>query len=323
MTVRILFSSRDALADEAQVPLCDATRSGIGSRYDEFDPQLPAAMPYRELIPAPPLSRYVDRFWYCEGMVPAHPLERVMPSGSSSAIFALSKDWLSVPVPGPSTRIARGSPSVVVAARTEYETIATADLARLAGIHFHPWGYRAFFDAPADALGDADVPLEFLWGREARELRQRLLEAPDSEAVFALLEAALLSRLRVPASLRILPYLTGHLGGSRRAPALNELAKQAGCSVRQLNRIFLSHVGLTPKRFHRVRRFRRALDAAARGSDSWVEVALDCGYADQSHFIRDFRSFSGVNPTAYFERTGQWTGHLALGENQAGGNERG
>jgi methylphosphotriester-DNA--protein-cysteine methyltransferase len=62
-------------------------------------------------------------------------------------------------------------------------------------------------------------------------------------------------------------------------------------------------VGLTPKRFARVRRFGRVLQSIELGRPvAWSQVAASCGYFDQAHLIHDFREFSGMNPTLYRPR---------------------
>jgi AraC-like DNA-binding protein len=64
--------------------------------------------------------------------------------------------------------------------------------------------------------------------------------------------------------------------------------------------LFREHVGLTPKLFCRVRRFRAALDRIENGIPvRWAELAADCGYFDQAHLIRDFRAFAGITPLKY------------------------
>jgi AraC-like DNA-binding protein len=77
--------------------------------------------------------------------------------------------------------------------------------------------------------------------------------------------------------------------------------------------MFREHVGLTPKLFCRIRRFQDALNRTAGGKRVvWAQLAADCGYFDQAHFVRDFQAFSGINPTAYLLARGEWVNHLPL-----------
>lgn len=272
-------------------------------------------MIYREHHPAGRLADLVDRFWYCEGMVTPHPFERVMPSGSASLIFALAQDGISVPRAPRLDCVERGPASLFVPARAESELVATADFARLAGVHFHPWGWRAFCSDPVRVLGTEDLPLEALWGNSAREIRTRLGESRHPEQVFRVLEAALLARLRDVREIPLLVHAARRLGTASGRVSVARVAAELGYSERHFSRMFLDHVGLTPKRFQRVRRFRRAVACAVQGTvPDWAGTAAECGFADQSHFVREFQAFSGVNPTAYLAGERRWDGHLAVDE---------
>ncbi len=88
-------------------------------------------------------------------------------------------------------------------------------------------------------------------------------------------------------------------------------------SDRRFIQLFSQHVGLTPKLFCRVQRFQQVLRNvfSTAGADSvidWPQIALACGYFDQSHFIHDFRAFSGINPTTYVANKTQFQNHVAL-----------
>ena len=79
-------------------------------------------------------------------------------------------------------------------------------------------------------------------------------------------------------------------------------------------------VGMTPKRYCRVRRFQRALALANRGRQvDWNRVALDCGYFDQAHFIHDFRSFAGLTPTGYQSARTSFQNHVKFLQSAGGG----
>ncbi|HVN03907.1 MAG TPA: helix-turn-helix domain-containing protein, partial [Bryobacteraceae bacterium] len=102
------------------------------------------------------------------------------------------------------------------------------------------------------------------------------------------------------------------------APHMHTIADvtgQIGLSAKRFIQVFHDQVGLTPKLFCRVRRFQRVLRTINQGRTiAWADVAADCGYFDQAHFIRDFRDFSGINPSAYVTQRTEHLNHVPLPE---------
>jgi AraC-like DNA-binding protein len=85
-----------------------------------------------------------------------------------------------------------------------------------------------------------------------------------------------------------------------------DIASAVGLSQRHFIELFASEVGLTPKLFGRIRRFQRAVDQSQNGTRTdWAQLAIECGYFDQSHLIRDFVAFAGVSPAEYRRRQEQ------------------
>ena len=84
---------------------------------------------------------------------------------------------------------------------------------------------------------------------------------------------------------------------------IGHVAEAAGLSAGHFTRLFQEEVGLTPKQFARVRRFRtvlrRARTAHTAQRVNWAQLAADCGYYDQAHLIKEFHAFAGVCPSAY------------------------
>src|SRR5206468_2173450 len=80
--------------------------------------------------------------------------------------------------------------------------------------------------------------------------------------------------------------------------SIESVAEMSGVSRQHLARAFAHHVGVTPKTFARVMRFRRAMELGKR--QLWAEVAAELGYFDQSHLIADFREFAGETPVPFF-----------------------
>jgi transcriptional regulator GlxA family with amidase domain len=95
--------------------------------------------------------------------------------------------------------------------------------------------------------------------------------------------------------------------------AVADVTDRIGLSPRRFIQVFADEVGLTPKLFCRVQRFQEVLGLVERRRRvDWVQVALDCGHYDQSHFIHDFRAFSGLNPTKYLRIRGDHRNHVPL-----------
>lgn len=138
-----------------------------------------------------------------------------------------------------------------------------------------------------------------LWGGEADPLSDSLIEAGNVGECFRSLSRALIGRLRRndPLDLGLVralsisrEYWSGHESA--------EIAYALGVGSRQLRCRFDSSVGLSPKLLFRVLRFRKSLERLREGkAASWPDLALDLGFYDQSHMIRDFRLFSGLSPS--------------------------
>jgi uncharacterized glyoxalase superfamily protein PhnB/AraC-like DNA-binding protein len=132
------------------------------------------------------------------------------------------------------------------------------------------------------------------------------------------LEAWLLSRLhRAPQHAADAPIawaLQAFEGSAPRSVA--EVRGALGWSPKRFIAEFSQRVGLTPKRYLRIARFQRIVQIAARGRTfgepiDWAALALAEGHADQAHLVREFRSFSGLTPTAYHPLAPDQASHTA------------
>ncbi len=268
-------------------------------------------MVYLERKPSPPLNFFVRTFWYARIPSPAQPRERILPSGCMQLIVNLAREFLVDCFADGSEQ--RNSASIIVGARSIYEMIDTADMAELIGVVFQPGGFPPMFSEAADLFRGRNVPLECLWGARAASLRERLCGAPGAALKLRLLESLLLEGMtgkltRSP----ILEFALPHFSRNPRAVTVKETARQTGWSVRRFSQLFKEQVGVSPKVWCRIQRFQRAVAQLHQSADMpWPELALDCGYYDQSHFVNDFRAFSGINPSTYRSQPRQWANHIA------------
>lgn len=273
-------------------------------------------MLYLQRKPASPLDRFVHSLWYASDPAPLPGRQRILPTGNTQIILTLSRDYL---LDCPEGRPSQPAPAAQVAgARSTYEIIDNSDLTCIIGLVFRPAGFSALMGAPADLFANRFIGLEDIWRASARSLRDQLGEIPTPGARLACFEAFLSRRLalRPVRSVRDPHPAVGFaLERFRRVPSaisVAEVARAAGWSERRLSQIFREQVGLAPKIWCRIQRFQHAVRQLHSGAEvRWSDLALDCGYYDQSHFANEFRSFSGIDITSYSAagRT-QWANHI-------------
>lgn len=276
-------------------------------------------MVYRTYIPRPPLSDFVYLFWLYEGHNPPHAKERCLPTGTMEMVIDLREEELRVYDGQNHEQFQKFRTALICGAHSEPFVIDTATQASVMGVHFKPGGALPFLQLPADELRNAHVSLETLWGAKAIELRDRLLEAEAPEARFGILERTLLSRAvrplaRHPAvAFALKEFSLKELQETLHTPTISDVSERTGLSRRRFIQVFSEEVGLTPKRFCRVRRFQKVLGLVQMEQRvEWGKMALECGYFDQAHFTHDFRAFSGLTPTAYLACCTEHLNHVPL-----------
>jgi len=272
---------------------------------------------YLERIPAAPLSQFVRVIWYASTDQVAHGQERVLPNGCVQVILSLARDFLlDCPESEP---VRMTSPALIVGARSVYEIIDRSDFACIIGIIFEPGGFSRFAADAVDQFSNRNVALEDIWGPGAQRLRDRLREIAAPVDCMRCIEEFLRNRLlslAMPRSATRHAAVDFALGAFRRAPALStvrEVARSTGWSERRFSQVFREEVGLSPKVWCRIQRFQRVVRQLHTGAElAWSELALDCGFYDQSHFANEFKAFSGIDATTYAARRTQWANHISV-----------
>lgn len=231
-------------------------------------------MVYRTHPPRPPLSDFVDLFWFYGGYAPPHARERVLPDGAMALIISLRDDGLRVYDRHDTERSERLGTCVVCGVRSQFAIVDTTGQAPSMGVRFKP-------GAGCHLLEQAHL------SRVARPL------ARHPAVALALADFQRRPQARVIAAAQA---RTG-LSHSR---FLRLFRDEVGLPPKLFCRIW------------RLQRLLRAIDHRRRVA--WAEVALRCGYFDQPHLIHDFRAFAGLSPRAYLARRGAHRNHVVLGE---------
>ncbi len=269
-------------------------------------------MHYRHRVPRPPLDLFVESIWVYQNDPRPNALERILPTGAAQLIVNLKEDQTRLYDPEAPHRCTATSGSLLSGVQSRFQIIDTSEQEYVAGVAFKPGGTVPFMRVPAHEATDADIPLEALWGRRrTTSLRERLLDGSSVDAKLDALEAVLLE-MWTPLGLH--PAVTFALAAFDRIPTTTSVARvthEVGLSAKRFIERFKIDVGMTPKRYCRIRRFQRALARANGGRlVDWTRVALDCGYFDQAHFIHDFRSFAGLTPTEYQSARTSFQNHV-------------
>lgn len=170
-------------------------------------------------------------------------------------------------------------------------------------INFTPLGARRFFKFPMHELTDRMLPIDEFADRDLAVFVRRI---EDMECWIERLEHAqayVTARLRTNAAPDNGADFAFHrllIAGGRMSIAA--LCDELGWSRKHLAHRFRQDIGLPPKAVARVIRFDRVLRLTRTNREiDWADVAIDCGYADQAHLIRDFSEFSGFTPAAWLE----------------------
>ncbi|NJR52192.1 MAG: helix-turn-helix transcriptional regulator [Leptolyngbyaceae cyanobacterium CSU_1_3] len=259
-------------------------------------------MRYHSFKPGPPLGDFIHNFWLYEDYVVPQLKDHILPSGTIELVINLRDDELRIYDATLSGQYRRFSGAIVSGAYGGFFAIDTLQETLIMGVHFKPGGAFPFLGVSANELTDTHVDLETLWGRAAINLRERLCAAATPMQRFALMEEAMLSHQRRPLEHHYaVPIALAALGQTDDDVSVRDVARHVGLSQRRFIQVFKGEVGLTPKLFSRVQRFQRVLTLVQQTPPDWARLAVECGYFDQSHLIRDFVSFSGFNPTEYFD----------------------
>jgi AraC-like DNA-binding protein len=282
---------------------------------------------YLQHQPAAPLNRLVRMLWYASAQNIGHARERVLPTGRVQVILNLARDYLLDCPEGEPSR--PSPPALIVGARSVYEIVDTSDMADLIGIVFEPGGFPVFASEAADLFSNRSVALEDVWGLQVRALRDRLRELPAPNARLRCLEGFLFDSFapRIAAE-GFAPHGPSRdlmvrfaLDRFEKAPSVStvrEVARNTGWSERRFSQVFREQVGFSPKVWCRIERFQRAVRQLHAGADvPWAELALNCGFYDQSHFANEFRAFSGIDATTYSARRTLWANHISVEANPA------
>jgi len=246
--------------------------------------------------PSAALAPYVMYFWTC-----AHDCdvrEVMFPTGSLELCIDISS--------GDTIRH-RGERSMVV---PRVEVLGHWNIPTSASIkkgntclitRFRPYAGSMFFPEQVSAFTNQSVDLYDLCGPAASEFICRIMDQPELSRKVAVLEAFLLARLGSARpdwqKMVLVAAICDSIARNTESFDLRGLSAEFGISDRYIQKLFLQYVGIAPKSFFSVQRFNKSLRMVRSAEMSLTNIAYECGYYDQAHFIKEFRGYTGMAPS--------------------------
>lgn len=247
--------------------------------------------------PIAKLRNHIAEFWVADGTT-TFSKERILPAPGAILMFNFASEQGTVDRAG---NITPYRAAWAGGLRDEVLTTYSSGRSSLLGVRFTPLGAHAFFRLPMDQLANRVLELEDLFGPEADRSLETLRAIPDWPARIDRFEHLIADRLaESDEPSREITWLLRTLDRAGGRVRMRDLESELGWSPRRTIALFKEHVGLTPKTYARLIRFRAAVTAVeAADNPDWCELAHHCGYYDQAHLINEFRSFSDCSPREF------------------------
>ena len=253
-------------------------------------------MNYYTIAPSPALSPFVRFFWVLESDEPY--CHRSMADGCAEMIFHYKGVFDEITTGG---QAKQSFSSGLHGPSQNYRRFIIDKAFGIFGVYLYPFAIPYLFSLPASELSDQAPDLQSLFGAEGAELEEKIMLAAGNRqrvtVMSSFLEKKLLRSSSTPSAC---VSVINDIIHSRGTTLVNELAKRSFLSTRQFERNFKSLSGFSPKLYSRIIRFQMATQQYGTCHKTLTDIAYDCGYYDQSHFIHDFKQFSGYHPKQYF-----------------------
>lgn len=171
------------------------------------------------------------------------------------------------------------------------------------GIRFHPAAAAFLLNDDVSLYNNSVLDLSSVAGKAIRDLHGRLQDAKSLEQRITLVDDYLIKKLadraNVTSKIDLVRQVMTEVTKKDFFDNIENVAERYGITSRYLQKVFVQHTGLTPKLYIKINRFQNSLVLMGKKEMTLTSVAHTSGYFDQSHFIREFKSFTGLSPSAF------------------------
>lgn len=208
----------------------------------------------------------------------------------------------------PSLLITEKRERTLLVGQQEYrQTLQLSHEFLMIDVIFQPGALNKLLGIPMTELLNKHIDAELLFGQEIRELNDQLANAYCYESMFSIIEQFLLKKIKeIKDNLHPVDKIGQFILDNPYSFHLDSFANQACLSPRQFERRFVQQVGVTPRFYQRMGRFRKAFELKLLKKNlSWGDIALLTGYADYQHLAKDCKQFSGNTPNQLIQEQNQ------------------
>lgn len=257
-------------------------------------------MTYHEIKPGKPLQPYVKCYYVYESDTNVAFDDTVFPSGCTEIIFNLGTgNWHAFN----GEHFVITPPIELWGQLVRPLSIRSTGRNTMLGIRLLPQGAATILKDNVSLFNNQVNSFSDINGKSVNNLYAQLQETRSWNKRIALVEAFLLQQLslatkRLP-KLAVINNLMYELRHQDIPLTMETMASRYGITARYMQQLFLQYTGLTPKLYSQINRFQKSLQLVTAGDFSLTSIAYECGYADQSHFIKEFKTFTGYTPSGY------------------------
>jgi len=252
-------------------------------------------MSFSRVSPPKELSRYIECFWIVEDADPTPTIQKIIPDGFPEMIFHFADPYL-IKL---NSKWTKQSWSLLGGQITGHFYLKNTGTSSILGIKFRPAAIALLFDVNMHPLTDRVISLRSAGHPGIKAITNLVKKSRNhDERINAVSEYLLKNSLVVDD--RLINVAVDKVLSSNGTISIGDTCKYSGCSQRQLERLFKRYVGLSPKLYSRIVRFAYIFQHV-KGSRKMngSELGVSSGYYDQSHFIRNFKAFTGEDPSSY------------------------
>lgn len=264
---------------------------------EDGNPASHSGMRYQEYEPPAELASWIKLFWVFESRSSESAPETLVADGCPELVIHYRSPFAEADRAGHFLR----QPAAIACGQLTRPLVLHGSLdAGMIGIRFQPSGMAPFVSESMQAFTDQRVPAEDLFA-DIDQLIEDVSESSNDAQRIAACNRFLLRSIDLDRESVVVRRALDRIQRERGSISVESLATAAGRSRRSLELAFQREIGTSPKMYCRITRFRHIFDVLSEDGPSvdWVQTALDSGFFDQSHLIRDFRRFTGDSPTAF------------------------